>query len=164
LSCRRPLLDHAHEKDPKTEEQDEGQNPGGIDHVTFHPSTQAVDFQLRSGRTRTTVYPVDQSAYELQQLLEEKGVAFEAKRTGSSAWWSIPPGFCRTNASASLKRRLSDEPFESPVSVWAPSQISAAMIAAGKIQLRENLFTQDHAGRGSFAITALTLRRMSASS
>jgi ATP-dependent Zn protease len=65
------------------------QNPGGIDHVTFHPSTQAVDFRLRSGRTRTTVYPVDQSAYELQQLLEEKGVAFEAKRTGSSAWWSI---------------------------------------------------------------------------
>lgn len=61
-------------------------------------------------------------------------------------------------------RRLLDEPPELPVSVWAPSQISAAMIPAGKIQPRENLFTQDHAGRGSFAITALTLRRMSASS
>src|SRR6266850_4016369 len=56
------------------------QNPGGIDHVTFHPSTQQVDFRLRTGRTRKTAYPVDQSAYELQQLLEEKGVAFDAKK------------------------------------------------------------------------------------
>jgi cell division protease FtsH len=65
------------------------QSPGRIDHVTFHPSTQEVDFRLATGRTRTTVYPVDQSAYELQQLLEEKGVAFEAKSKGSSPWWSI---------------------------------------------------------------------------
>jgi cell division protease FtsH len=65
------------------------QNPGGIDHVTFHPASQEVDFRLATGRTRTTVYPVDQSAYELQQLLEEKGVAFEAKSKGSSPWWSI---------------------------------------------------------------------------
>jgi ATP-dependent Zn protease len=65
------------------------QEPSRIDHVTFHPSTQAVDFRLRTGRTRTTVYPVDQSAYELQKVLEENAVAFEAKRTGSSTSWSI---------------------------------------------------------------------------
>ena len=65
------------------------QEPSGIDHVTFHPSTQEVDFRLRTGRTRTTAYPVDQSAYELQQLLEEKGIGFDAKSKGSSAWWSI---------------------------------------------------------------------------
>jgi ATP-dependent Zn protease len=65
------------------------QNPGGIDHVTFHPSTQVVDFRLRTGRTRKTAYPVDQSAYELQQLLEEKGVAFDARKKGSSTSWSI---------------------------------------------------------------------------
>jgi cell division protease FtsH len=65
------------------------QNPGGIDHVTFHPSTQEADFRLVTGRTRTTVYPTDQSGYELQQLLEEKGIAFEAKRKGSSPWWSF---------------------------------------------------------------------------
>jgi ATP-dependent Zn protease len=65
------------------------QNPNGIDHVTFHPSTQKVDFRLATGRTRTTVYPVDQSAYELQRLLEDKGVAFDAKKKGSSASWSI---------------------------------------------------------------------------
>ena len=65
------------------------QNPGRIDQVTFHPSSQEVDLRLATGRTRTTVYPVDQSAYELQQLLEENEVAFDAKGTGSSAWWSI---------------------------------------------------------------------------
>ena len=65
------------------------QNPSGIDHVTFHPSTQEVDLRLATGRTRTTVYPTDQSGYELQQLLEEKGIAFDAKSKGSSPWWSI---------------------------------------------------------------------------
>jgi ATP-dependent Zn protease len=65
------------------------QEPNGIDHVTFHPSTQKVNLRLRNGQTRTTVYPVDQSAYELQQLLEEKEIGFDAKSKGSSAWWSI---------------------------------------------------------------------------
>ena len=65
------------------------QSAGGIDHVTFHPSTQEVDLRLATGRTRTTVYPTDQSGYELQQLLEEKGIGFDAKSKGSSAWWSI---------------------------------------------------------------------------
>lgn len=65
------------------------QSPGSIEHVTFHPSSQKVDFRLTTGKTRRTVYPVDQSAYALQQLLEEKGVAFEAKSNGSSPAWSI---------------------------------------------------------------------------
>jgi ATP-dependent Zn protease len=65
------------------------ESPSRIEHVTFHPSTQKVDFRLSTGRTRTTVYPVDESAYELQKLLEEKKVAFEAKNSGSSPAWSI---------------------------------------------------------------------------
>jgi ATP-dependent Zn protease len=65
------------------------QSPNSVDHVTFHPSSQEVDFRLRSGATKRSAYPVDQSAYELQQLLEDKGVAFDAKRNASSAWWSI---------------------------------------------------------------------------
>jgi ATP-dependent Zn protease len=65
------------------------QNPGGIQHVTFHPSTHKVDIRLTTGHTRTTVFPVDRSAYELQQLLEEKGVAFDAKQNGSSTSWSL---------------------------------------------------------------------------
>jgi len=61
----------------------------GIGHVTFHPSSQEIDFHLATGKTRTAVYPVDQSAFELQQLLEDKHIAFEAKRVGSSPWWSV---------------------------------------------------------------------------
>jgi ATP-dependent Zn protease len=68
------------------------QSPGSIEHVTFHPSSQKVDFRLATGKTRTTVYPVDQSAYALQQLLEEKGVAFDAKSNGSSPTWSTLTG------------------------------------------------------------------------
>ncbi len=61
----------------------------GIDHVTFHPSTQEVDFHFLAGKTRTTVYPVDQSGYELQQLLVSKHIPFDAKRRGSSPFWEV---------------------------------------------------------------------------
>jgi ATP-dependent Zn protease len=64
-------------------------NPGAIEEVTFHPATQKVDFRLATGRTKTTVYPVDQSAYELEQVLDENGVAYVAKSKGSSPWWSF---------------------------------------------------------------------------
>jgi cell division protease FtsH len=64
------------------------QSPGDIERVTFRPSTQEAKFRFRNGKTATVAYPVDASAYELQQLLEDKGVAFDAKRVGSSAWWS----------------------------------------------------------------------------
>ena len=65
------------------------QNPKAIESVTFHPSTQGVDIRLTAGTTRTTAYPVDQSAYELQQVLEKNGIPFDTKRRGSSAWYSI---------------------------------------------------------------------------
>jgi ATP-dependent Zn protease len=65
------------------------ENPEGIEYVTFHPSSQKVDFRLATGKTRTTAYPVDRSAYALQQLLEEKGVAFEAMSYSSSPVRSI---------------------------------------------------------------------------
>jgi ATP-dependent Zn protease len=61
----------------------------GVDHVTFHPSSQEVDFHLVGGKTRTTVYPVSESGYELQQLLENKGIPFDAKSRGTSTWWDI---------------------------------------------------------------------------
>ena len=65
------------------------QSPGEIEHVTFRPSTQEAEFRLRTGKSRTTAYPVDASAFELQQLLEDKGVPFDSKRVGSSPWWSM---------------------------------------------------------------------------
>lgn len=60
-----------------------------IERATFDPESHEVEFRLVSGKRDTTVYPVEQSAYELQQLLEEEGIPFEAKRVGGSAWWSL---------------------------------------------------------------------------
>jgi ATP-dependent Zn protease len=66
------------------------QNPRAIQFVIFRPSTQEVEFHYADGKTAKVAYPVDESAFELQQLLEDKQIIFDAKRTGgSSAWWSI---------------------------------------------------------------------------
>ncbi len=64
-------------------------SPQAIKFATFHPSTQEVEFEYADGTKTTVAYPVDQSAFELQQLLESKHIIFDSKRTGSSAWWSI---------------------------------------------------------------------------
>ena len=60
--------------------------------MTFHPSTQEVDFHLTGRKTRKTVYPVEQSAYALQQVLEKRRIPFDAKRRGNSPFWSILTG------------------------------------------------------------------------
>jgi ATP-dependent Zn protease len=63
--------------------------PPPFQSVTFRPRTQEVEVRYSDGTKATVAYPVDQSAFELQQVLEKNGVLFDAKRTGSSAWWSI---------------------------------------------------------------------------
>jgi cell division protease FtsH len=65
------------------------QDASGIESATFRPSRHEIEFHLTAGGGRKTIYPVDQSAYELQQLLEEKQIPFESKRPGSSPWWSL---------------------------------------------------------------------------
>jgi len=63
--------------------------PRAIESVIFHPSTQEVELRYADDTKAKVAYPVDESAYALQQLLEEKHIIFDAKRTGSSAWWDI---------------------------------------------------------------------------
>jgi cell division protease FtsH len=65
------------------------QDAAGVESVTFRPSSHEIEFHLISGSSKETVYPVDQSAYELQQVLEEKQIPFESKRPGASPWWSL---------------------------------------------------------------------------
>jgi ATP-dependent Zn protease len=65
------------------------QQPGSIQSATFHPSTQDVEFRYADGTKAEATYPVDESAYELQQLLESKHILFDAKRSDSSPWWDI---------------------------------------------------------------------------
>ena len=65
------------------------QQPRAIQSVLFHPSTQEVELRYADGTKAKAAYPVDESAYAFQQLLEDKHILFDAKRTGSSAWWDI---------------------------------------------------------------------------
>jgi cell division protease FtsH len=65
------------------------EDASGIESVTFRPSRHEIEFHRVGGGTRKTIYPVDQSAYEVQQLLEEKQIPFESKRPGPSSWWSL---------------------------------------------------------------------------
>ncbi len=65
------------------------QNAGDIQKVTFRPSSNEIEIRRVTGNKDRSVYPVDRSAFELQQLLEEKHIPFDAKRVGSSPWWSI---------------------------------------------------------------------------
>jgi cell division protease FtsH len=65
------------------------EQPRSIRSVTFHPSTQEVEFRYADGTKANAAYPVDEPAYELQQLLESKLILLDAKRTSSSPWWSL---------------------------------------------------------------------------
>jgi ATP-dependent Zn protease len=63
--------------------------PRDIESVTFDPPNQEVEFHYARGTKAKSAYPVDQSAYELQQVLETNHILFDAKRSGSSPWWNI---------------------------------------------------------------------------
>ncbi|HXV96739.1 MAG TPA: ATP-dependent zinc metalloprotease FtsH [Gaiellaceae bacterium] len=66
-------------------------NPETIDEVVFSPKGQSIEATL-SDEDKTTWkvnYPSDQSQIEFQNLLEEKGVAFDSKGTGQNPWWSF---------------------------------------------------------------------------
>jgi cell division protease FtsH len=65
------------------------QDPERVRSVTFHPASQEVEFHYADGTKAKAAYPVDQSAFELQQVLESKDIVFDAKSTGESPWWSI---------------------------------------------------------------------------
>jgi cell division protease FtsH len=65
--------------------------PQTIDNVVFSPSKQQIVATLagQKGSKLKVHYPTPQSQIEFQNLLEKKGVTFDSKGTGSSAWWGI---------------------------------------------------------------------------
>jgi hypothetical protein len=60
-------------------------SPGGIESATFRSSSHEIELRLSSGKRDKATYPVDQSAWAMQQLLEQKGIPFDAKHSGASA-------------------------------------------------------------------------------
>jgi cell division protease FtsH len=60
-----------------------------IQEVVFNPNKHELKVKLDTGRKAFVHYPSDESAPELEQLMQKHGVAFDSKGTGSSPWWSI---------------------------------------------------------------------------
>ena len=62
---------------------------GNVDEVLFVPSKQEIRATLTGGDKVKVNYPTPQSATQFQNLLEEEGVTFDSKGTGSSPWWAL---------------------------------------------------------------------------
>ena len=62
---------------------------GNVSEVKFNPNRQSINATLDSGQKVKVNYPTPQSATEFQNLLEQEGVTFDSKGTGSSTWWSL---------------------------------------------------------------------------
>jgi cell division protease FtsH len=65
-------------------------NPSSIDSVLFKPKGREIEATYAGTGDKVKVnYPSDQAQIEFQNLLQEKGIEFDSKGTGDSAWWSI---------------------------------------------------------------------------
>jgi cell division protease FtsH len=63
---------------------------GAVNQVTFNPRPQSITAELApTGDTIKVNYPTPQSATQFQNLLEEQGIPFDSKGTGSSPWWAL---------------------------------------------------------------------------
>ena len=65
------------------------QSPESFKQVIFVPNKRQIQATLSSGKKISVNYPTDQAQIKFQTLLEDKGVKFDSKGIGSSAWWSI---------------------------------------------------------------------------
>jgi cell division protease FtsH len=62
-----------------------------ISEAVFTPNKHELRLQFKGpDKTKATVhYPSDQSVPALEEKLEDSGITFDSKGTGSSPWWSI---------------------------------------------------------------------------
>jgi cell division protease FtsH len=63
-------------------------NPSTVRDVLFRPKGRVIEAVVSGDKWKVN-YPSDQSQIEFQQLLQSKGVNFDSKGTGESAWWSF---------------------------------------------------------------------------
>ena len=67
-------------------------NPGSIEKVVFGPAKQEIKVDLTDDKKLKVNYPTPQSQVAFERLLQEKGVEYDSKGTGTSAWWSLLTG------------------------------------------------------------------------
>jgi cell division protease FtsH len=61
----------------------------GISEVVFNPNKHELKFEFGDGKKSTVHYPSDQSVPVLEKTLQEHGVLFDSKGTGSSFWGGL---------------------------------------------------------------------------
>jgi len=64
-------------------------NDGTVKEVLFVPNKREIKVTLTDDVKEKVNYPSDESQVAFERLLQEKGVNYDSKGTGSSAWWSI---------------------------------------------------------------------------
>jgi cell division protease FtsH len=57
--------------------------------IVFNPNKNELKYELKNDTKGSVHYPGDQSAADLQASMQDHGVRFDSKGTGSSPWWSI---------------------------------------------------------------------------
>jgi cell division protease FtsH len=62
---------------------------GSVNEALFVPNRQQINLTFVGGEKAKVNYPTPQSATAFQNLLQEEGVKFDSKGTGSSAWWAL---------------------------------------------------------------------------
>jgi cell division protease FtsH len=69
------------------------QEPGAIKEIVFAPNKRELIVERFGDQKKIKVhYPSDESVPPLERRLESRGIKFDSKGTGSSAWWSILTG------------------------------------------------------------------------
>jgi cell division protease FtsH len=63
--------------------------PCGISEVVFNPNKHELKFEFDDGKKSTVHYPSDESVPVLEKTLQEHGVLFDSKGTGSSFWGGL---------------------------------------------------------------------------
>jgi cell division protease FtsH len=64
-------------------------NDGTVKEVLFVPNKREIKVTRTDDVKEKVNYPSDESQVAFERLLQEKGVNYDSKGTGSSAWWSI---------------------------------------------------------------------------
>jgi cell division protease FtsH len=61
---------------------------GSVTEAVFNPNKRQINWKEGEQKFKVN-YPSDQSGLQVERKLEEKGVLYDSKGTGSSPWWSI---------------------------------------------------------------------------
>ena len=60
-----------------------------IQNVVFNPNKNELNVKYESGTKTNVHYPSEQVVPDMQKQMQEHGILYDSKGTGSSPWWSI---------------------------------------------------------------------------